>query len=152
MMCKLVASGNNLSNFREWVLHIQPNSDWENCVLDKDLLNPLSKTYSPSNCVYVSRTVNSFINEQVRNGGEYLIGVSYQARNGDCKYLASCRHPLIKKRQTYLGKFKTELEAHKAWQAKKHEYACQLAELQEDSRVADALRQRYASDKDWTNK
>jgi len=42
------------------------------------------------------------------------------------------------------------LDAHLAWKQQKHEYACLLADLQEDSRVADALRQRYAPDKDWT--
>ena len=141
-----------LSNFREWVLHTQPNKNWENCVLDKDLLNPSSRVYSPTTCVYVNHIVNTFINEQKHTGGAHLLGVSFQARNNDCKYLASCRYPLNKNEKTYIGKFKTEMEAHKAWQAKKHEYACQLADLQEDPRVAKALRERYAPDKDWTDK
>ena len=66
-------------------------------------------------------------------------------------YRAYCNNP-FKDKKLHLGSFITELEAHKAWQAKKHEYALQLADLQEDPRVADALRQRYAPYKDWTNR
>jgi hypothetical protein len=64
-------------------------------------------------------------------------------------FKGSCGNPFTGE-GTYLGYFTDELACHKAWQAKKHEYACQLAELQEDPRVAQALRERYAPDKDWT--
>jgi hypothetical protein len=46
--------------------------------------------------------------------------------------------------------FPTELEAHKAWQARKHELACMLADLQTDDRIASRLREMYAPDKNWT--
>lgn len=51
-----------------------------------------------------------------------------------------------------MGVFPTELEAHLTWQARKHELSCMLADLQTDERIATVLRERYAPDKDWTNR
>ena len=82
-----------------------------------------------------------------------MLGANFHSR--DLTYEAHCCNPFLPKnvsRSLYLGRFKTELEAHKAWQAKKHEYALQLAELQDDPRVAEVLRERYAPDKDWSNR
>lgn len=134
------------SNFRKWVLEEQPNKDWQNCVLDKDILG--GSVYSATSCVYVTKTLNGFITDRKRFRGTRYIGVM-QERYG--KYLAYINNPFTKSRVN-LGSYFSELEAHKAWQAKKHEYACLLAEQQQDPRVAKALRERYAPDKDWTNK
>ncbi len=135
-----------LSDFIKWV-DSQPNKDWQNCELDKDLLFNGNKHYGPETCVFVTKQVNYFtlLNESKR--GEHMLGVSYSSRIKH--YRVQCRNPFIRA-DNQVGYFATELEAHKAWQAKKHEYACQLAELQDDLRVADALRQRYSPDKDWT--
>lgn len=135
-----------LSNFIRWVDN-QPNRDWQNCELDKDLLFVGNKHYGHTTCVFLTKQVNYFtlLNESKR--GEHMIGVSYSSLIKH--YRVQCRNPFIRA-DNQVGYFATELEAHKAWQAKKHEYACQLADLQDDLRVADALRQRYTSDKDWT--
>ncbi len=144
--CYIVDQWKYLSNFIEWV-DSQPNRDWQNCQLDKDLLCFNNKEYSPTSVVFISRKVNAFlkINRKVR--GRYMIGASWLSKTNN--FQASCSDPFGVE-NGYIGRFNTELEAHKAWQAKKHEYACQLAELQEDPRVAQALRERYAPDKDWT--
>jgi len=144
--CSLCAEWRYFSNFRRWVLYEQPNKNWENCALDKDLLIRGNKHYCPENCVYVSMKVNGFL---VRRSTATYVGTHLDKRGN--LFTAQCRNPFTGNRG-YIGRFDTELEAHLAWQAKKHEYACQLADLQEDPRVAEALRQRYAPDKDWTNK
>jgi hypothetical protein len=138
-----------LSNFIKWV-DSQPNRDWETCEPDKDILFVGNKHYSRNTVVMVSRIVNSFTKDRGNDRGDCMLGVYRKIKGKSVRYKASCSDP-FKQSSYHLGYFDTELEAHKAWQAKKHEYACQLAELQEDSRVADALRQRYAPDKDWTN-
>jgi hypothetical protein len=132
------------SNFKKWV-DSQPNKDWQNSELDKDLLMTGCKVYSPDSCCFIPQRLNSFLTTSKASRGECLIGVSKYHN----KFRACCSD-MTGGSINYIGLFKTELEAHKAWQAKKHEYACKLADLQEDSRVADALRQRYAPDKDWT--
>jgi len=131
------------SNFKGWL----ETQNWQNRALDKDLLVEGNKLYSPRTCVLLDQTTNNFILDSKKLRGSCLIGVYFDRATG--KYVSACSNPFNKQKYK-LGYFKTELEAHKAWQAKKHEYACQLADLQEDTRVAEALRQRYAPDKDWT--
>lgn len=136
------------SNFIKWV-DSQPNRNWEGCELDKDLLIEGNKHYSPETAVFIANTVNGFIIDS-GNRGDCLLGVLYRPNKSSINpYYAQCSNPFTGKRG-HLGVFPTELEAHKAWQTKKHEYACALADLQDDLRVADALRQRYSPDKDWT--
>ena len=135
------------SNFIRWVLYEQPNKRWETLSPDKDLLVLGNTLYSKDTVVFVSGQVNRFLNSSRKARGDLMLGVRTVTRSE--KFQACCNNPFTLKSE-YLGCFATQLEAHKAWQAKKHEYACQLAELQEDTRVAGALRQRYAPDKDWT--
>lgn len=139
----------HFSDFKRWVEE-QPNKNWQNCELDKNILRINNKCYGPDTCVYVNRETNQFVKTSSHNRGKYLIGVHFHKRFK--KFVAQCQNPEEGRGHfsRHIGYFDTELEAHKAWQAKKHEYACQLAELQEDPRVAEALRQRYAPDKDWT--
>lgn len=145
--CTVCEEWRYFSNFKKWV-DSQPNKDWMNCHLDKDLLIKGNKVYSPETCVFVSPSVNLFMLTTKRRTNN-LIGVSLSKQG---RYIATCRnHLCLDKDYGYLGSFDTELEAHKAWQAKKHEVACQLADLQDDPRVVQALRERYAPDKDWTD-
>lgn len=148
--CSVSNDWKYLSNFIKWV-DSQPNRDWQNCSPDKDLLSEKSKVYGPETVVYISKSLNSFITDRANFRGDSMLGVSpRKGKYVEC-YQARCCNPFKRKRD-YLGSFITELEAHKAWQAKKHEYACQLADLQDDPRVAEALRQRYSPDKDWTRR
>lgn len=145
--CTITENWKYLSNFIEWV-DSQPNRDWENCEPDKDLINPDNKHYAEDTVVFINHTVNSFLTNGNRGNSKLMIGTTYV--DWIDKYKAQCNNPLVTKSYRYLGCFPTELEAHLVWKAKKHEYACQLADLQDDPRVADALRKRYAPDTDWT--
>jgi hypothetical protein len=136
----------HLSNFIRWV-NEQPNNDWRNCHLDKDLLIEGNKHYSPSTCVFIDGEINKFILDGRSSRGDYLIGVSWHSIGN--KFLARCKDP-FKINNPYIGLFKTELEAHLAWQTRKHQYSCMLANLQIDSRVSEVLRTKYAPNKDWT--
>jgi hypothetical protein len=144
--CTVDVSWKYFSNFEKWV-DSQPNRDWENCDLDKDLLVKGNKVYSPETCVFLDQTVNCFITDNKQSRGSWKIGVCFDKSKN--KFKSDCRDPFMGRKQ-HIGYFNTELEAHKAWQAKKHEYACLLAEQQSDPRVAEALCQRYAPDKDWS--
>lgn len=137
------------SAFKRWV-DSQPNRNWFNCHLDKDLISDKRKHYSPETCVFISKSLNNFLTDRRNDRGEFFLGVNWKPKIN--KYEAKCNNPFEPKANRYIGVFSNELEAHKAWQAKKHEYACRLAELQSDLRVAKALRERYAPDKDWTNR
>lgn len=132
------------SNFRKWVLEEQPNKNWESCCLDKDLLVKGNKIYSPNTCAYISVGVNSFLTDRKADRGKYLLGVTFH-KHRKC-FVAQCANPFgitAYEKRGYIGGFDTEIDAHLAWKAKKHEYACMLADLETDPRVINALKEYY---------
>ena len=123
-------------NFRRWM----QKQDWEGKELDKDLLIRGNKIYSPTTCVFVDAIINSFTLDCGRSRGEYPIGTYFNKEQR--KFRSRCRNPFTKKLE-HLGYFTCPNQAHLAWKKRKHELACQLADLQTDPRVAEALRTRY---------
>ena len=123
-------------NFRKWMM----TQDWEGKDLDKDLLIKGNKIYSPANCAFVDQITNGFTTDSGRTRGEYPTGVCIDERKG--KFRARCSNPFTKKIE-HLGYFTCPNQAHLAWKKRKHELACELADLQTDPRVAEALRTRY---------
>jgi hypothetical protein len=121
------------TTFKAWM----EQQDWEGNQIDKDLLLPGNKIYSPETCVFVSRQVNMFLVDSGAARGEYKIGVCWDRRRG--KYMARC----FTGKQEYLGYFASEEEAHKAWLTRKLEHAYSLSAIQTDERVARALIDRY---------
>ena len=139
--CTVCEEWKYLSNFIKWV-DSQPNRDWQNCELDKDLLYKGNKHYSPDTCCYVPPKLNSFITDRGTKRGVYLIGVSFCKSSKINPYKARCRNPFTGKGE-HLGLFSTELEAHLTWKAKKHEHACAFAKIQEDPRLSESLYSWY---------
>lgn len=147
--CTVHASWFSFSNFYSWAKERYKDGLY----LDKDVLIQGNLEYHPDRCVFVSRQVNNFLTDRKNHRGMYPLGVHRKNKCG--RYVAQCANPFgttPSERRGHIGHYDTPEEAHKAWQTKKHEYACKLADLQDDLRVADALRQRYAPDKYWTNK
>lgn len=132
------------SSFRSWM----EKQDWEDKQLDKDLLVEGNKVYSEDTCVFVTRMVNTFTIDCSAARGEWLIGVAWNKRAS--KFESQCRNPFTKKRG-HLGLFTCEQEAHEAWLKRKLELAYELAEIQTDSRVAEALINRYSNYKTNTD-
>lgn len=124
------------SNFKRWM----STQDWQGKQLDKDLLTRGNKLYSPKTCAFVDGMTNSFTEDCGAVRGEWPIGVSFYKKLG--KFQAKCRNPFTKKPE-HLGYFACQNQAHQAWKKRKHELACQLADLQADECVANALRSRY---------
>lgn len=124
------------SNFKAWM----QKQDWVGKQLDKDLLLKGNKVYSPENCVFVDLMTNSFTTDSSASRGEWPIGVCFNKPVG--KFQSNIHNPFTKK-QEHIGYFNCSDEAHLAWKKRKHELSCQIADLQTDRRVADALRARY---------
>lgn len=116
--------------------------DWEGKQLDKDLLIEGNKIYNQDACVFVTRVVNSFTIDRGNDRGEWMIGVHWH--KGTSKFMSQCSNPFTKKRE-HLGYFTKELEAHQAWLNRKLELAHKLAAIQTDTRVAEALINRYSN-------
>lgn len=139
--CSVCEEWLTFSNFKKWM----EAQDWEGKELDKDLLVKGNKVYSPETCVFVDSNTNLFTLDNSAARGESLIGTYFDKRRR--KFMAYCSNPFTGKKE-HLGMFKCQDQAHFAWKKRKYELACQLADLQSDNRVAKALRERYALDKE----
>lgn len=132
------------SNFKVWL----ESFDYKDKQLDKDLLVKDNTIYSPEKCCLVSRKVNSFLTDGGSSRKTDLPLGAYvhnYKKNGviiTTKFRATCCNPFTRKKE-HLGLFDCPEKAHKAWKERKHEHACQLAELETDPRIIEALRTRY---------
>jgi hypothetical protein len=115
--------------------------DWEGKHLDKDILLPGNKMYSPDTCIFVSPALNTFLIDCGAAKGKWPIGVCWNKRFG--KFAAQCSNPFTGKRG-HIGNFNCPEKAHEAWRARKHEHALRYAEMQTDPRIAEALRTRFS--------
>lgn len=135
--CTVAEEWHTFSVFKDWM----GKQDWEGKQLDKDLLTEGNKIYGPDTCVFVTPMVNSFTNDNSGVRGKWLIGVYW--KKGANKFLSQCSNPFTKKRE-HLGLFTCEQDAHEAWRKRKLELAHELATIQTDQRVAEALIKRYS--------
>ena len=123
--------------FKKWM----EKQDWQGKCLDKDIIVPKSRLYSPESCAFVLNATNSFVTANDASRGNYPIGVSLFTRTG--KYIARCKNPFTGKNE-HLGLFSTPEEAHEAWRKRKHELAQLIAATESDMRVIEALKKRYS--------
>lgn len=125
------------SKFKSWM----ETQDWEGKELDKDILNPENKIYCPEYCVFISSTINTFVNEQNKNR-KRLLGVTICTQK-KLIIKARCCNPITRKAE-HLGVFKSEIEAHLAWKKRKLEILKMLIENENDERISKALMARYS--------
>jgi len=146
--CYVCDEWKRFSNFKRWM----EQQNWEGNQLDKDLLFPNNKFYSPDTCVFVSKRVNTFLTERGTSRGQYPIGVHCMKKKKN--RVNEYNKPYIAKvndgtgTQKHLGCFATPEEAHQAWLTAKLEQAKILAAEQTDPRVAKALIERYENYKE----
>jgi hypothetical protein len=128
--CSICESWLTFSNFYSW-LELTP--DFQYLDLDKDILIPGNKVYSPDTCCLVTQHINKLLNTNANIRGDYPIGVTYH--KGARKYAATINTEGVKR---HLGYFKTPEEASDAYLTAKKEHILEVA-LTQDTRVATAL-------------
>ena len=121
------------SEFKKWM----EKQDWSGKSLDKDIIAPGSKLYSPDTCSFVLQATNLFVTASDARRGDCPIGVSLYKPTG--KYQAHCNNPFSEKKE-HLGLFSTPEDAHEAWRKRKHELAQLVAATESDPRVVEALK------------
>lgn len=141
LLCEVAPEWHIFSNFKKWI----DTQDWKGKEIDKDILFPGVKIYSPETCVFVSQQLNCFLTDRKALRGELPIGVSRASGSG--KFRARCRNPFTLKSES-LGNFLSPEAAHEAWRARKHQHACRYADMQTDPRIAAALRTHYLPGKE----
>lgn len=117
--CIVADEWHSFMNFKSWM----ESQNWKGKQLDKDILHFGNKVYSPSNCVFVSKKINTLIDNKYKKPfldvrhNSYVVKVSV---NGGRKYL---------------GSFKDEEEADKVYKNFKVSHVDKIANEQKDLRI-----------------
>lgn len=131
--CTVCEEWRFFSAFRRWMA----KQDWEGKQLDKDILIPGNKIYSPEACAFIDVATNTLLNDRAAARGDWPIGVYVHSQSG--KYVAKCKES---GRSCAIGCFDTPEEAHKAYMEFKSKVIVRAALRQPDLRVYQALRRR----------
>lgn len=121
--------------FRAWM----ETQDWEGKQLDKDIIVPGNKVYSPATCAFVSPQINTLLVDHAAARGEWPIGV-YWNRQAEKFQARVCKNGKTR----HLGLFTTPEAAHLAWRKEKVRIVRHAARECDDPRVsAGLLRHSY---------
>ena len=128
--CTVAHEWLTFSNFRDWMVR-QP---WQGRQIDKDILFPGNKVYSPEACVFVTQQTNLLLVDRGNDRGDYPLGVTYDKGRGLFQGKVS-----KDARTVGLGRFSNPMDAHAAWQREKAKIIRTVAAQQDDWRVEIAL-------------
>jgi len=111
------------TSFKEWM----EKQDWENKELDKDLLFPGNKVYSPNTCVFITRDLNALL---AIGGTKSNLPRGMTKRTN--KYLVRCGNE-------YIGYYDTVEEATIVYKKHKKKRLVKIANEQSDIRIKEGL-------------
>lgn len=103
--CTVAEEWLRFSAFKPWMIE----RPWQGNHLDKDILRPDEKRYSPDTCVFVPIWINTLLNDCAASLGSLPTGV-YLFRK---RYVARAHDGHGKR--IFIGSFDCPDEAHKAW-------------------------------------
>jgi len=119
------------SVFRSWMI----KQNWKGKELDKDIITPGNKIYSPDNCCFVEQYLNKLLETSAASRGPHPLGVSFdKSRN---KYLSKIS---INNRTKNLGGYNSPKTASDVYIKAKTALILQAASEQTDERIANGLR------------
>ena len=117
--CSVCKEWLTFSTFKAWM----KSQVWRGRHLDKDLVIPYNKVYSPETCLFVPGKLNTLINNQEASRGRYPQGVN--AHSPGKRFVARCR---VHGRKQHLGYFDTVAEAAAAYRKAKATLILEIAE------------------------
>lgn len=122
--CSVCEEWLTFSNFKSWM----ESQEWEGKQLDKDIIEPGNKEYSPDKCAFISSSMNCLFNVSKHRPGKMLGVYASSSGNRFKAYMrTSCK-------SNFLGSFETEDEAAVSYLMAKIEFAKKLSkeELNQD--------------------
>lgn len=132
--CTVCNEWHNFQVFAAWLVSNKYFN--ESFDLDKDIINPNNKIYSPKNCALVPRSINN-LTQKTERGSSGLLGAFHFKDNNTYKAVIS-----IDGKSKDLGRYKTPQEAHQAYVVAKEAYVKEVANKWRgriDERVYNAL-------------
>jgi len=117
--CYVCGEWLTFSNFRKWMT----TQDWNGKQLDKDLINPGNKLYSPDSCVFVPLSLNALLTDHAAGRGKYPQGVCLKKDSG--RFQARCN---VYGKLVHIGYFDTPSEASEAYKKFKSNHIKEVAQ------------------------
>ena len=118
------------SVFKKWM----QSQDWKGKELDKDVLVPGNKIYSPNTCIFVTSQINTLIINFKHTKDKYPQGVCFHKR--DNKFVARYSN---NGKQKHLGYFLSVEKASVAYKEAKSQHIIKIANEQTDLRIKNCL-------------
>ena len=118
------------SNFRKWM----EAEEWKGLELDKDIVKPGNKQYSPETCCFVPKAMNTLLTDSSAARGDHPQGVCFKKETN--RYQAYCNY---KGKKKYLGYHSTPEEASLAYRRYKANLVAEIAFEQADERIERGL-------------
>ena len=125
--CKVCDEWLNFQNFAEWYENNYYTVEGETMCLDKDILYKGNKIYSPENCIFVPKKINSLFVKSNKIRGESPIGTTLHQG----KYVAYCHmiNPKTgKSKRKHLGIYDTQEKAFQVYKYHKENYIKEVAD------------------------
>lgn len=118
--CRVSDSWLTFSSFKCW-FDTYSVPGWQ---IDKDLIKPGNKTYDEFNCVFVPKSLNTFLTAHDAFRGEHPLGVHFHKQKQ--RFIAQISVEGVREQ---IGHYATPEAAHIAWFNRKIELAYQYKEL-----------------------
>ena len=118
------------STFQSWM----KTQNWKKKRIDKDIIKPGNKLYSPETCCFVDDKINSLLTQTKNRKSDYAQGVCWDKYNRNYKTAMSLYGV-----NTNLGGYDTEKEASQAYKKAKSSHILSVAKTISDQRIRDGL-------------
>jgi hypothetical protein len=119
-----------LSNFKGWM----ETQNWKGKHLDKDILFPNNKIYSPETCIFILPSLNSFMSNSSLKNTSGFNGVRLEKRT--LKWTAR----IWKENKAYhIGTYHSKEEAYYHYKVERNKELLKWIEKIEDSKIKKAL-------------
>lgn len=114
-------------NFGDWYDENFYSVKDEHMSLDKDILTKHNRIYSPENCIFVPKPINSLFTKDNIARGKYPIGVDFHKQKG--LFRARCSNLILGKSNITIGEYTTVEEAFYAYRNYKEKLIKQIADV-----------------------
>lgn len=131
--CSVSKEWHSFMSFRSWMR----NQDWEGKHLDKDIILPGNKIYSPKTCVFVSRQINSILTKSNLARGKPPSG--YGEDKDMKRGLRFSVEISMNGARVRLGRYETAEEASAVYREAKRRHLLTTACCEPDIRVKQGL-------------
>ena len=125
--CEVCEEWLNFQTFSKWYDDNYYQLGEDEMFLDKDILKKGNKVYSPENCIFVTKPINSLFTKGNANRGNLPIGVNKKSGREDLYVEVSMGLKDGKRNRFYKGKFKTIDDAFNCYKNVKESYIKQVA-------------------------